>query len=40
MLEFQSTVDYLMPLRIRNYVDGFHMKQWRRTNGRNLPADC
>ena len=29
MLEFQSTVDYLMPLRIRNYVDGFHMEQWR-----------
>ena len=29
MLEFQSTVDYLMPLRIRNYVDGFHMERWR-----------
>ena len=29
MLEFQSTVDYLMPLRIRNYVDRFHMEQWR-----------
>ena len=29
MLEFQSTVDYLMPLRIRNYVDNFHMEQWR-----------
>ena len=29
MLEVQSTVDYLMPLRIRNYVDGFHMEQWR-----------
>ena len=29
MLEFQSTVDYLMPLRIRNYVDGLHMEQWR-----------
>ena len=29
MLEFQSTVDYLMPLRIRNYVDTFHMEQWR-----------
>ena len=29
MLEFQSTVDYLMPLRIRNYVDSFHMEQWR-----------
>ena len=24
MLEVQSTVDYLMPLRIRNYVDSFH----------------
>ena len=29
MLEFQSTVDHLMPLRIRNYVDNFHMEQWR-----------
>jgi len=29
MLEFQSTVDYLMPLRIRNYVDSFHLEQWR-----------
>ena len=29
MLEVQSTVDYLMPLRIRNYVDRFHMEQWR-----------
>ena len=29
MLEFQSTVDHLMPLRIRNYVDRFHMEQWR-----------
>ena len=29
MLEFQSTVDYLMPLRIRNYVDNFYMEQWR-----------
>ena len=29
MLEFQSTVDHLMPLRIRNYVDSFHMEQWR-----------
>ena len=29
MLEFQSSVDYLMPLRIRNYVDGFHMEQGR-----------
>ena len=29
MLEFQSTVDYLMPLRVRSYVDRFHMEQWR-----------
>ena len=29
MLEVQSTVDYLMPLRIRNYVDSFHMERWR-----------
>ena len=29
MLEFQSTVDYLMPLRIRNYVDNFYMEHWR-----------
>ncbi|MCE2476159.1 MAG: Rpn family recombination-promoting nuclease/putative transposase [Alphaproteobacteria bacterium] len=29
MLEFQSTVDYLMALRIRNYVDRFHIEQWR-----------
>ena len=29
MLEFQSTVDYLMPLRIRNYVDSFYLEQWR-----------
>ena len=29
MLEFQSTVDHLMPLRTRNYVDNFHMEQWR-----------
>ena len=29
MLEFQSTVDYLMALRVRNYVDGFHMERWR-----------
>ena len=33
MLEFQSTVDYAMALRIRNYVDNFHMEQWR---GRRL----
>ena len=29
MLEFQSTVDHLMALRIRNYVDSFHMERWR-----------
>ena len=29
MLEFQSTVDYLMALRIRSYVDRFHTEQWR-----------
>ena len=29
MLEFQSTVDSLMALRIRNYVDRFHLEQWR-----------
>ena len=29
MLEFQSTVDHLMALRIRSYVDRFHMEQWR-----------
>ena len=29
MLEFQSAVDYLMALRVRNYVDRFHMEQWR-----------
>ena len=29
MLEFQSTVDYRMALRIRNYVDSFHMERWR-----------
>ena len=33
MLEFQSTVDYGMALRIRNYVDSFHMELWR---GRRL----
>ena len=35
MLEFQSTVDHLMPLRIRNYVDNFHMEQWRRRRFRS-----
>ena len=29
MLEFQSTVDYGMALRIRNYVDSLHMERWR-----------
>ena len=29
MLEFQAGVDYLMALRIRNYVDNFHMEQLR-----------
>ena len=29
VLEFQAEVDFLMPLRIRNYVDNFHMEQWR-----------
>ena len=29
MLEFQSEVDFLMALRIRNYVDNFHMERRR-----------
>ena len=29
MLEFQSEVDFLMPLRIRSYVDSFHTERWR-----------
>ena len=29
MLEFQSEVDFLMALRIRNYVDNFHLEHWR-----------
>ena len=29
VLEFQAEVDFMMPLRIRNYVDNFHMEQWR-----------
>ena len=29
MLEFQSGVDHLMALRIRGYVDSFHVEQWR-----------
>ena len=35
MLEFQSTVDYLMPLRVRSYVDRFHTERWR---GRRFSA--
>ena len=29
VLEFQAQVDFLMPLRIRNYVDNFHMELLR-----------
>ena len=29
MLEFQSEVDFLMALRMRNYVDRFHLERWR-----------
>ena len=29
VLEFQAGVDFLMPLRIRNYVDNLHMSNWR-----------
>ena len=29
MLEFQSDIDFLMPLRIRNHVDNLHMERWR-----------
>ena len=29
MLEFQSEVDVLMALRVRNYVDNFHMERRR-----------
>ena len=36
MLEFQSEVDYLMALRIRNYVDNFHMERWRGKRFRSL----
>ena len=36
MLEVQATVDYLMPLRIRNYVDRFHMEQWRGRRFRSI----
>ena len=31
MLEFQSDVDFLMALRVRNYVDNLHMEIWRGT---------
>ena len=29
VLEFEARVDFLMPLRIRNYVDNFYMEEWR-----------
>lgn len=29
MIEVQGTVDYLMALRIRNYVDNHHLELWR-----------
>ena len=35
MLEFQSEVDFLMALRCRHYVDGFHLENWR---GRRFKA--
>ena len=35
MLEFQSEVDFLMPLRIRHYVDSLHVEKWR---GRRFPS--
>ena len=35
MLEFQSSVDFLMPLRIRQYVDNHHMEMWK---GRRFSA--
>lgn len=42
ILEFQAEVDFMMPLRIRNYVDNFHMEQWRgkefRSTSRLLPV--
>lgn len=28
-IEFQSDVDFLMPLRVRTYFDDFHMELWR-----------
>ena len=35
MLEFQSSVDFPMPLRIRQYVDNHHMEMWK---GRRFSA--
>ena len=35
MLECQSEVGFLMALRIRNYVDNFHLERWR---GRRFAA--
>ena len=41
-LEFQSDVDFLMPLRVRAYFDDFQMELWRGkrfgTNSRLQPA--
>ena len=39
MLEFQSAVDYGMALRIRNYVDNFHMERWRGERFRSRAAN-
>ena len=39
VLEFQAEVDFLMPPRIRNYVDNFHMGQWRGKYSAP-PVDC
>ena len=36
MLGFQSEVNYLMALRVRNYVDNFHMERWRGKRFRSL----
>ncbi len=42
VLEFQAETDFMMPLRIRNYVDNFHMEEWRgkefRSTSRLLPV--
>ena len=35
MLEFQSSVDFLISLRIRQYVDNHHMEMWK---GRRFSA--